>query len=208
MTLFGGGQGLPGSCANDVWVLDGANGQSGASTWLPLSPTGTAPAGRVHHTGVYDAASNTLTVFGGSDCGAGFFNDVWVLSNANGEGGTPAWTQLHPNGSLPLARESSTAIYDSTNHIMTIYGGDAGGQPFGDVWVLSDANGQGGTPTWSQLATTRAPEARTGHSAVYDSVNDRMSVFAGSDGTITLADSWILTFANGLGGTPAWYNSL
>ena len=152
MTLFGGGQGLPGPCANDVWILDGANGQSGASTWLPLSPTGTAPAGRVHHTGVYDAASNTLTVFGGSDCGAGFFNDVWVLSNANGEGGTPAWTQLHPNGSRPLARESSTAIYDSTNHIMTIYGGDAGGQPFGDVWVLSDANGQGGTPTWSQLA--------------------------------------------------------
>ncbi len=204
MTLFGGGEGLPGPCAHDVWILDGANGQTGTSTWLPMTPSGTAPNARVHHTGVYDPGSNTLTVFGGNDCGSGFFNDVWVLSNANGEGGTPTWTQLHPSGSLPPARESSTAIYDSTSHIMTIYGGDAGGAALGDVWVLSNANGQG-TPAWNQLSPTgTAPPPRSGHSAVYDTSSDRMSVFGGLDGTLSLADSWILTFANGLGGAPAW----
>ncbi len=205
MTLFGGGQGLPGPCANDVWILDRANGQSGASTWLSLSPSGTSPNARVHPTGVYDPGSNTLTVFGGSNCTSGFFNDVWVLSNANGEGGTPAWTQLVPSGSLPPARENSTGVYDSTNRIMTIYGGDAGGGAFGDVWVLSNANGQGGTPVWTQLSPTgTAPHVRTGHSSVYDSSNDRMIVFGGAYGTTTLADCWILTSANGLGGTPAW----
>ncbi|PYX45242.1 MAG: hypothetical protein DMG79_19670, partial [Acidobacteria bacterium] len=128
MLLFGGGEGQPGPCANDTWVLDGANGKS-AANWIELNPSGTAPSARVHHTGAYDSASNTLTVFGGNDCATGFFNDVWVLSNANGEGGTPTWNKLTPSGSPPAARESSTAIYDSVSHIMTIYGGDAGGTP-------------------------------------------------------------------------------
>lgn len=204
MTVFGGGEGLPGPCANDVWILDGANGQSGTATWLSVSPTGTAPSARVHPTGVYDAATNSLTVFGGSNCSSAFFNDVWVLSNANGEGGTSVWTQLSPSGTLPAARQNSTAIYDSTNHTMTIYGGDAGGSPFGDVWVLSNANGQG-TPAWSKLAPTgTAPPPRTGHTAIYDSSSDRMTIFGGIDGATLLGDAWILTFANGLGGTPAW----
>jgi len=205
MTIFGGGLGTPGPCANDVWVLDGANGQSGPANWLQLSPSGTAPNARVHHTGVYDPGSNTLTVFAGSDCNGHFFNDVWVLSNANGEGGTSTWTELAPSGPLPAAREGSSAIYDSTNHIMTIYGGDAGGGSFGDVWVLSNANGQGGTPAWTQLSPTgTAPHVRTGHSAVYDSVNNRMIVFGGNYATTTLGDTWILSSPNGLGGAPAW----
>ncbi len=206
MTVFGGAEGAPGPCANDVWTLDGANGQ-GASTWLSQPTSGTSPAARTLHTGVYDPGSNTLTVFGGSDCNSGFFNDVWVLSNANGEGGTPAWTQLLPTGTPPAARESSTAIYDSVNHIMTVYGGDAGiTAPLGDVWTLSNANGSG-TPAWTLLSPTAvagSPGARTGHTAVYDSANNVMNIFAGSDGTATLTDNWILSFANGLGGTPAW----
>jgi hypothetical protein len=208
MTVFGGGEGLPTPCANDVWILDGANGQSAAASWLPITPSGTAPSARALHTGVYDSASNTLTIFGGSDCNSGFFNDVWVLSNANGGPGTPTWTKLSPSGSVPAARESSTTIYDSTNHIMTIYGGDAGGAAFGDVWVLSNANGQGGAPAWTQLSPAgTAPLARTGHTAVYDSVNDCMTIFGGFDsfaGTTTFGDAWVLTFANGIGGTPAW----
>lgn len=205
MTVFGGGLGSPGPCSNDVWILDGANGQSGSSNWLALSPSGSAPNARLHHTGVYDPGSNTLTVFGGSDCNGHFFNDVWVLSNANGKGGTSTWTQLLPTGSLPAARQGSSAIYDPVNHIMTIYGGDAGGGSFGDAWVLSNANGQGGTPVWTKLSPTgTAPHVRTGHSAVYDSANNRMIVFGGNYATTTLGDTWILTFANGLGGSPAW----
>jgi len=205
MTMFGGTESSDGPCLNDVWTLDGANGQSGESTWLALTPSGTAPSARVHHTGVYDPGTNSLIVFGGSNCNSGFLNDVWVLNNANGEGGTPTWTQLSPSGPLPPARESSSAIYDATNHVMTIYGGDAGGSALGDVWVLSNANGHEGTPVWTQLSPTgTAPQDRTAHSAVYDSVNNRMIVFGGFFETFTLGDSWILTFANGLGGTPAW----
>jgi len=205
MTIFGGGLGLPAPCANDVWILDAANGTSGTPNWIAVTPSGTAPTARIYSGGAYDPSTNSLIVFGGSDCSTGYFNDVWVLSNANGEVGTPAWTQLATTGTPPAARESVSIVYDSVNNILMMYGGDAGGSPFGDVWILSNANGNGGTPTWTQLSPTGTPPmARTGQSATYDAVNNRMTVFGGIISGITLTDSWVLTFANGIGGTPAW----
>jgi hypothetical protein len=205
MTMFGGGLGLPTPCANDTWVLDGANGASGAPSWLEMSPKGTLPTARIHSTAVYDPTTNSMIVFGGNNCAKSYFNDVWVLSNANGEGGTPAWKKLVPSGTLPSVRESAAMIYDSVNNVMTIFGGDGNGVPLADVWTLSNANGTGGTPVWTELAPTgTAPMARTGVSAIYDTVNDRMTVFGGFFKSVTLTDTWALTFPNGIGGTPAW----
>jgi hypothetical protein len=205
MTIFGGGLGAPGPCANDVWILNGANGRSGTPNWISVSPSGIAPVARIYSGGAYDPTSNSLIIFGGSNCSTGYFNDVWVLSNANGEAGSSAWTQLTTAGTPPPARESGSAIYDSTNNVLTVYGGDAGGSPFGDVWTLSNANGNGGTPTWTQLSPTgTAPMARTGHTATYDKTNNRMTIFGGIVSGVTLTDAWVLTFANGIGGTPAW----
>ncbi len=204
MTVFGGGLGTPGTCVNDVWVLDGANGQSGSPTWLPLSPTGALPSPRVHSSAAYDPATNSMIVFGGNNCSKSYFNDVWVLSNANGEG-SPAWTKLAPSGTPPSVRESAAVAYDSANNVLIVYGGDGNSVDFGDVWTLSHANGTGGTPVWTLLSPTGTiPNARTGVSAIYDSVNNRMTIFGGFYKIITLSDSWVLTFANGIGGTPAW----
>jgi uncharacterized protein YjdB len=205
MTIFGGGSGTPLTCLNDALILSGANGQSGTPEWISVTSSGTAPAPRVYSGGVYDPNTNSMIVFGGNNCSTGYFNDVWVLSNANGEPGNSTWTQLNPAGTLPAARESASAVYDSTNNILTIYGGDAGSAPFGDAWVLSHANGTGGTPVWTQLSPTgMAPHIRTGQTATYDSVNNRMTVFGGFVSNVTLDDTWVLTLANGLGGVPAW----
>src|SRR5437879_3498010 len=106
--------------ANDVWVLSNANGL-GTSAWTQLSPAGTPPSPRGHHTAVYDPASNRMTVFGGSSPAPS--NDVWVLSNANGLGGTPTWTQLTPTGGPPTARTGHSAVYNSTANRMTIFAG-------------------------------------------------------------------------------------
>lgn len=204
MTLFGGGLGNPGPCANDVWILDGANGKNGAPVWIAESPAGNLPAARLYAGGAYDPNSNSLIVFGGSNCASGYFNDVWVLSSANGNNGTPTWTQLATVGIAPAPRESASVIYDPVNNSLTLYGGDAGGAPFGDAWVLSNANGNGGTPTWTQLSPSgTAPLNRTGQSAVYDSVNNRMIIFGGANKSQTLVDSWVLTAANG-NGVPSW----
>lgn len=207
MIIFGGATSST-SCLNDLWILDDANSAHGTPDWISLTASGTLPAARMNQAAVYDPAQNTLILFGGTNCSSGYLSDVWVLSNANGEGGTPAWTQLSPSGAPPVARENSNAIYDAVNNVLTIYAGDIGGSGFTDAWTLSNANGQSGTPVWTKLAPTgTAPNGRTGQSTVYDATNNRMIMYGGINainGTRFLYDTWILTFPNGIGGTPAW----
>jgi len=45
------------------------------------------------HTAVYDYTSNRMIVFSGGNHDT-VSPDVWVLTNANGLNGTPAWIQL------------------------------------------------------------------------------------------------------------------
>ena len=206
MVVFGGAEGRASPCANDVWVLENTSGAGGSASWIQLSPSGGAPFPRYLHASVYDATTNSMITFGGLDCFSTFFNDVWVLSNANGLGGTPTWTQLSPTGTPPAARDTATAVYDATNNLMIVFGGDGNGTIFGDVWVLSNANGSGGTPTWSQLSPSgTGPAPRANHTAVYDSTNNRMTIFGGSTtGGVIFGDAWVRSNANGLGGTPTW----
>lgn len=207
MIIFGGGSSST-SCLNDLWLLDDANSALGTPDWLSITASGKVPAARMNHNAVYDPTKNVMIVFGGTNCSSGYFNDVWVLTNANGEGGTPTWTKLSPANTPPAARENSSAVYDSVNNVLLIYAGDAGGAGFSDLWALSNANGQAGTPRWRQFSPTGTPpEGRTGQSTVYDATNNRMIMYGGINainGTRFLYDSWILTNANSLGGTPAW----
>jgi hypothetical protein len=210
MMVFAGDPNV-GSCfgaVNDVWVLTNADGTGGTPNWTQLSPTGGPPQLRQGPTAVYDSATNRMVVFGGNNNACvPLSNDVWVLQNANGWGGTPTWTQLFPTGGPLPARAAHTAIYDAANNRMIVFAGCAvGGCPSGDVWVLQNANGLGGTPTWTQLFPTGGPPPlRSSHTAVYDQATNRMTVFGGSLATaVRLNDVWVLEDANGLGGTPNW----
>jgi hypothetical protein len=151
-----------------------------------------------------------MTIFGG-DLAVGFCfaqsNDVWVLANANGAGGTPTWTQLAPAGALPTGRDGDPAVYDGANNRMMVFGGENGCfNPNAEIWVLANANGAGGTPTWTQLspAAGAAPDARAFHSSVYDPGSNRTIIFGGITNTTYVNDVWVLTNANGLGGAPTW----
>src|SRR4029077_17083912 len=93
MIVFGG---VDGAIYNDVWVLSNANGSGGTPAWTLLNPSGGPPPARFSHTAVYDPTNNVMIVFGGATAGGTGFNDVWVLSNANGSGGASTWTQLVP----------------------------------------------------------------------------------------------------------------
>lgn len=209
MIVFGGGTGSTSPCQNDTWVLSNANGVNGSPTWTQLLPSGIAPSRRINHTAVYDSATNQMIVFGGNNCfnedtGGTFYNDVWVLTNANGLGGTPTWRQLQITGTVPGTRENHTAVYDSATNRMIIFGGTgfrSQNGPFNDVWVLINANGSGGTPTWSQLTPASSPLPTSTATAVYDPSSNRM-IMDGSN--FTFGTTWILSFANGLGGTPVW----
>jgi hypothetical protein len=149
------------SVFNDVWVLSNANGQ-GSPLWTQLNPTGTPPAPRFAQTAVYDAANNRMIVFGGLGLdGEQLFSDLWVLTNANGIGGTPAWIKLTPTGSLTSDVESPSAVYDSVNNIMTLFGGQISPKP-----LPRTACGRSRTPTaWAgrpggRTSSPRAPLVR------------------------------------------------
>ena len=207
MIVFGGGTGFPGPCVNQLWVLKHPDSVGGTPTWSELSPSGTPPPVREGHVAVFDPTSNTMIVFGGTDCNNDYYSDLWILSNADGSTGTPAWTQAAPLGSGPTARTQPSAIYDSVNNVMTVFGGFAGNKTaYNDVWTLTNANGRTGTPTWTKLTPSgTAPVARYGQTSVYDSSNNRMIMFGGATGqNATKNDSWILTNPNGIGGSPAW----
>lgn len=142
-----------------------------AQTWMPVLANGVsdAIANRDAHA-VYDPASNRLISFHGQCCS--HQNDVWAEINANGIG-SAQWVNVIPNGApgSPPGRHNNTAVYDPGSNRLIVYGGCGGGcfPILNDVWVLTGANGLGGPPSWQQLFPRGpAPQARQGHSAVYD----------------------------------------
>ena len=186
-------------------------------TWTQLSPTGTPPSARGFNgtTGVYDPASDRMIVFGGRDGSGNNLNDVWVLTNANGLGGAGQWVNLIPNGAAgsPRARSGHSSVYDSVNNIMIIFGGCLGfcTPALNDVWTLSNANGLGGTPVWTQVSLDGGSAARTNAAAAYDPTRNQLFVYGGQDGSAnpcsTLPMCGRLLNANGLEVNPAGRNS-
>ncbi len=194
-----GGQNCFSTTFSDVWVLSNANGVSGTPTWTELFPAG-GPGPRQGTNITYDPTSNELILFGGDNgSGGSYFNDVWVLSNANGSGGTPVWTQLSPSGTLPALRAGNSSTYDPTTNTLTIFGGSNSTGNLADCFVLSNANGTGGTPSWKQIAASSVvfPEARGGHTAVYNPSTNKMTIFGGSIGSNTTNDVLVLSHAKG-----------
>jgi hypothetical protein len=112
---------------------------------------------------------------------------------------------------LPKAR--AAAIYDGANNQMIVYAGvnrfwarcSNEITPFGDLWILAHANGQGWIPAWSEMTPLGTPPTpRWQRTAVYDDTNNRMLAFGGVMGTyrtpVLLDDLWQPQNANGIGG--------
>ncbi len=162
-------------------------------SWTLLPGNGPVTA-RIATPAVFDSATNQMIIFGGLD-ERGSLDDVEALTNANGLGGAADWVSPIANGvpGSPPSRSSHSGVYDETNSRMIVFAGCTSTPgPDGvcvlpalnDVWVLTNANGLGGIPTWIQLLPTGGPPAgRVGHTAVYDSGTNSMIAFAGNDGT-------------------------
>ncbi len=98
----------------------------------------------------------------------------------------------------PPARWVHSTIYDPIRDRLVVFGGQNYSGPSNEVWTFSLS----GIPRWTRLSTAGAPPtARAFHSAIYDSLRDRMVVFGGADGFNTAKNEvWVLSFA----GTPTW----
>ena len=101
------------------------------------------------------------------------------------------WNELQIPGDLPYSRKGHTAIYDSQDERMIVFGGWSSVvyNTLNDVWSYDiSAN------TWTQLSTSGGPPPnRAGHVAIYDNMRHRMIVFAGSNWWQTwYNDTWAL----------------
>jgi len=117
--------------------------------------------------------------------------ETGLLPAAESNANDGVWQQTLP----PPARGDHAAIYDPVRRRVVVFGGQDG-PALDDLWALSLR----GTPAWSRLTPAgNAPSARSGHSAIYDPVRDRIVVFGGfALGLVN--EVWALS----LSGTPAW----
>ncbi len=147
MIVFGGRyrEGSSGAYTlyQDVWAFDLA-----AERWTQLMPTGDAPSARANAAAAYDAASDTVYVFGGNTSTSGLSfsprNDVFALDL-----GANAWRRVTATGTAPTARLFHAAVVAGRS--LVVYGGGGAnaftGPFYGDVWRLDLASS-----AWSRLA--------------------------------------------------------
>ena len=104
---------------SNPYVISGANG-FGPSSWTEYTASG-HPAQK-NAASAYDPNTNTLMIYGG--CFGGCFpiiNEVWLLKNANGVGGAPAWSKLQTTGGPPGSRHAMARGYDPINNRLIVF---------------------------------------------------------------------------------------
>lgn len=185
-----GGQDASGTDRNDVWKLTQTT--PGNWTWAQVGPiAGPLPPGRIGHAAVFSGSK--LFIIAGQ-VGANVANDVWMLDLSSP---APFWTELFANPPM-TPRWNLTAVVDTRNNQIVVFGGVDAGAYRNDTWSIS----LGATPVMSLITpSTSPPSGRQSMTAVYDSSAAMMIVFGGDIGSGTCAnDVWALS----LSATPTW----
>jgi galactose oxidase-like protein len=178
----------------DMWVFDHANGLGTTTGWTTFSIPGTPPSPRHDSVFAYDPNGNRLIVYGGRvPCGS-VLNDAFVLSNADGAPDvSSAWNSLGAGASpaLPgLCRAPAT--YDPFFDRLVVFGGlQADGATLSSgVTLITATKGNAG---WTELPLPSSrPAARTFHSMVHSTVQNRWIVFGGDANGTRMNDVWAL----------------
>ncbi|MEM9023872.1 MAG: kelch repeat-containing protein, partial [Bacteroidota bacterium] len=104
-----------------------------------------------------------------------------------------AWNQQTTSGD-PEARSHATAVYDSLNHRMIVFGGRAVTGFLNDLWSL-DLN----TNTWTEITVSGGaiPSPRWTHNATWDAPNQQLYIWTGQgQGNALFNDVWVFRFAD------------
>jgi hypothetical protein len=159
---------------SDLWKYNPATSQ-----WTKLSPTGGPPNARYCFSMICDPVNNSLLVFGGLNASSANLNELWKYDIA-----TNAWSQLSPSGGPPTIRYDHTAVYDSVNAAMLVYGGRDGSTSKNELWKYTIA-----TNTWAQVTFSGSITARREHVAIYEASQQLMWVWGGYT-TTSVGELW------------------
>jgi DNA-binding SARP family transcriptional activator len=179
-----------------VMRLRGISGD--VATWTTLEPApGRAPRPRYSASVAYDRSADRLFLFGGafgttSPCG----NDVWVLEQASGVGGTPRWRELVARDTAPGERNAATMAFDAARERLIVHGGtDCFTVHHTDTWILQldDSSASGGR--WIPVRTDSAagaPQRAPGGAVAIDVDAGRVLLVAGFEDVPRANAVWVL----------------
>ncbi len=161
---------------DETWVYDVAS-----DTWTQMNPA-TKPSARDEHAMAYDSANNKVVLFGGDDL-SGRDDETWVYDVAS-----DTWTQMNP-ATRPLARKRHCMAYDFANNKVVLFGGNyySGGYHYlDDTWIYDMASN-----VWIQMNSMTKPSVRNVHAMTFDTANNKVVVFGGSDGSTSFDHTWV-----------------
>lgn len=149
---------------------------AGPDGWALLNP----PQPRNSHSAVWDPDRAQMLVFGGR--GGGVLGDLWSYRPS-----VDTWTPVSAGEASPKAPFAHSAVWDSSNSTMVVYGGFGGETRRDSVWTYAPATG-----TWVEMpAEGLAPANRGYHTAVWDAAGEQMLVYGGLAGSFEFrGDLW------------------
>lgn len=199
--LFGGYDGT--TRYNEVWEL---TADSAYSRWHKLSPTGTPATAKNLAAATYVRGTTSgsvdkayMVVWGGATPSDS--NEMHALDISTP--GSEAWTTITQT-SAPAARSYLThhmvaKVTASNTNDIYLFGGWGTTRTNDLVRCTFDVN----TPTavtWTTLkanGTAGNPSGRSGTGVIYDSLNNRLIISCGYNGTTYLADVWQYSISGG-----------
>lgn len=142
------------------------------------------PPARHYFSFLWDPTDDQILLFGGSDRSK--YGDLWSYRPSDNR-----WTKITPSGGTGPVRIMHTAVWDTTQNRMLVFGGDGDGTgdvvsneiwsytPDQNIWMLLEPNGP-------------QPSPRDLHTSVWDPKHDQMIVFGGKSGNCVdnLDDLW------------------
>jgi DNA-binding SARP family transcriptional activator len=175
-----GGHDCISTFVREIWVLTFDDSTLSSGQWRELlADSSHAPVGRSAYASFYDAPDNRLFIHGGNASGA-TMGDLWYLDHANGEGGAPAWHSVKCAGAVPPLSSHASA-YDSVTGTWVINGGaDSSSTETRDTWRVTGLHRATPECRWQLVAVSGpAPNARLGHSAMFDPVGGTLVIEGG-----------------------------
>ena len=185
MLLFGGKNDLDENM-NEVWELD-----IHTKKWEKLTISGSMPPPSEDHVTLFDPIGYRLLLHGGEN--GPTTNKLWALDLNE-----LIWHDLTDSTSPP--REDHTAIYDSRRKRMVIFGGTELSYPnIWEIWGFGLDPKKPDFHKWTDLTVEEKHiPGRMDHTAVYDSLKDRMIVYGGWDliRKRYFEDTWSFSFTD------------
>lgn len=134
-------------------------------TWSTLSPPGSPPALR-GAAAAYDAANQTVVVFGGELPDGALSDQTWVWDGTT-------WSRRDQGyGSIPAARKGASMAYDADLNQLILFGGEGPGHTLlDDTWLWNGAS-------WIEVTAPSTPGARVGAAFAADP-DGRLVLFGG-----------------------------